>query len=195
MWYDKYWLKPRLQRFLNRVHLNEREKSGLDTDSGSVNMIKINRASSIRSALITSGVCALLIVVWGVSLAQAAPSALPPRPTPVTPTPVPVSVFTSSGWAVIELHVQPAQAERWTVVQWQDALGGWHDVEGWRGTLDEVSNGVGKKKWWVARPNFDTGPFRWVIYQNQGGKLLAASKVFQLPGYENTAVVVEATLK
>jgi hypothetical protein len=158
-------------------------------------MIKTNRALNVRLTLITSGVCALLIVVWGVSLTQAAPSALPPRPTPVTPTPVPAPVFTSPGWAVIELHVQPTQAERWTVVQWQDVRGGWHDVEGWRGTLDEVSNGVGMKKWWVARPDFDTGPFRWVIYQNQGGKLLAVSEAFRLPRYENTVVVVEVSLK
>ena len=158
-------------------------------------MIKTKRTSRIRLTLNMSGVCALLIVVWGVSLAQAAPSALPPRPTPVTPTPPSVSVPTSPGWAAIELHVQPTQADRWTVVQWQDAFGGWHDVEGWRGTLDEVSNGVGNKKWWVARPNFDTGPFRWVVYQNQGGKLLAVSKVFRLPPSENSAVVVEVSLK
>jgi hypothetical protein len=158
-------------------------------------MTKTNRASNIRLTLITGGVCALLVVIWGVSLAQAAPSALPPRPTPATPTPVSVSVFTSSGWAVIELHVQPAQSDRWTVVQWQDALGGWHDVEGWRGTLDEVSNGVGKKTWWVARHDFDTGPFRWVVYQSQGGKLLAASEAFLLPHIENTTTVVEVSLK
>ena len=77
----------------------------------------------------------------------------------------------------------------------QARLGGWHDVEGWRGTLDEVSNGVGKKVWWVARANFDTGPFRWVIYQGPGGKLLATSGSFQLPRYENTAMVIEVSLK
>ena len=158
-------------------------------------MTKTDRVSSIRLILITSGVCALLIMIWGASLAQAAPSALPPRPTPATPTPVPPQVYTSPGWAVIELHVQPPQAGQWTVVQWQDAHGGWHDVEGWRGTLDEVSNGVGKKKWWVARSNFDTGPFRWMIYQNQGGRLLAASQVFRLPPYENAAVVVQVSLR
>jgi hypothetical protein len=158
-------------------------------------MTKTNRTSSLRLTLITSGMCALFIMIWGASLAQAAPSALPPRPTPATPTPVSVSAFTSSGWAVIELHVQPAQADRWTVVQWQDALGGWHDVEGWRGTFDDISGGVGKKIWWVARPDFGTGPFRWVIYQNQGGKLLAASEAFRLPSSENSAVVVQVSLK
>ena len=158
-------------------------------------MTKTKRKSSIPLILIMSSLCTLLTVAWGTSLTLAAPPALPPRPTPAAPTPVSMSASTSPGWAGIELHVQAARPGLWTVVQWQDALGGWHDVEGWRGTLDEISNGVGKKKWWVARPNFDTGPFRWVIYQNQGGKLLAASKVFQLPGYENTAVVVEATLK
>jgi len=150
-----------------------------------------NHQPRIRLQLVAAILCVLVVA----ALLPTAAHALPPRPTPVTPTPIPVAVFTSPGWAVIELHVQPAQAGRWTVVQWQDALGGWHDVEGWRGTLDEVSNGVGTKKWWVARPNLNTGPFRWVIYQSQGGKLLAASEAFRLPRYENTAVLVEVSLK
>lgn len=158
-------------------------------------MIKTKRTSSIRLTLITSSLCALLMVAWGASLAQAAPPALPPRPTPVTPTPISMPASTSPGWAVIELHVQAARPELWTVVQWQDALGGWHDVEGWRGTLDEISNGMGQKKWWVARADFDTGPFRWVIYQGPGGRLLAASEAFRLPRYENMTVVVEVSLK
>jgi hypothetical protein len=102
---------------------------------------------------------------------------------------------TSPGWAGIELHVQAARPGLWTVVQWQDALGGWHDVEGWRGTLDEIGNGVGQKAWWVARPDFDTGPFRWMIYQGPGGRLLAASEAFRLPHYETLTVVVEVSLK
>ncbi len=58
----------------------------------------------------------------------------------------------------IEL-VAPEHAGAWSVVQWQDVNGNWHDVEGWRGTLDSS----GYICWWVAAKDFGTGPFRWVI--------------------------------
>jgi len=58
----------------------------------------------------------------------------------------------------IEL-VAPAHAGAWSVVQWQDSAGNWHDVEGWRGTLDNR----GVRRWWVAAKDFGTGPFRWVV--------------------------------
>ena len=155
-------------------------------------MLTTNRALSIRKFLV-SGLCVLLLAALATLPTLATVSALPPRPTP-QPTPI-VEPAASAPGALIKLNIQPAaQPALWTVVQWQDRLGGWHDVEGWRGTLDQVSNGVGKV-WWVARANFDTGPFRWVIYQSPGGKLLAASGNFQLPRYENTAVVIEVSLK
>jgi hypothetical protein len=157
-------------------------------------MVKTNRALSIRLKFLLSGLCALLLVTSATLPTQATASALPPRPSP-SPTPI-VEPAASAPGALIKLNAQPVtQPALWTVVQWQDRLGGWHDVEGWRGTLDEVSNGVGKKIWWVARANFDTGPFRWVIYQSPGGKLLAASGSFQLPRYENTMGVIEVSLK
>ena len=53
----------------------------------------------------------------------------------------------------------PEHAGAWSVVQWQDSAGNWHDVEGWRGTLDSS----GYIRWWVAAKDFGTGPFRWVI--------------------------------
>ncbi len=53
----------------------------------------------------------------------------------------------------------PEHAGAWSVVQWQDVNGNWHDVEGWRGTLDSS----GYIRWWVAAKDFGTGPFRWVI--------------------------------
>jgi hypothetical protein len=58
----------------------------------------------------------------------------------------------------IELVV-PEHAGAWSVVQWQDSAGNWHDAEGWRGTLDSS----GYICWWVAAKDFGTGPFRWVI--------------------------------
>ena len=155
-------------------------------------MLTTDRASNIQKFLV-SGLCALLLVASATLPTRATVSALPPRPSP-SPTPI-VELAASAPGALIKLNVQPAvQPALWTVVQWQDRLGGWHDVEGWRGTLDEISSGVGKV-WWVARANFDTGPFRWVIYQSPGGKLLAASEAFQLPRYENTMVVIEVSLK
>ena len=157
-------------------------------------MLTTNRSLNIRLKFLVSGLCALLVVTLATLPTQATVSALPPRPTP-QPTPV-VEPAASAPGALIKLNVQPVtQLALWTVVQWQDRLGSWHDVEGWRGTLDEVSNGVGKKIWWVARANFDTGPFRWVIYQSPGGKLVATSGSFQLPRHENTAVVIEVSLK
>ena len=87
--------------------------------------------------------------------AQAAPAALPPRPTPITPT-VPAPVVSNSEGASIQLNVKAANsATLWTEVQWQDAQGSWHTVEGWRGQLDSISNKVGLKTWWVAPSDFD----------------------------------------
>jgi hypothetical protein len=90
----------------------------------------------------------------------------------------------------IELTVESAPAGLWTVVQWQDALGGWHDVEGWRGTLDEGD----KKTWWVDKADYAKGPFRWVVYQGQGGDLLGTSESFYLPSGHGQIVTVEVSL-
>lgn len=75
----------------------------------------------------------------------------------------------------------------WTVVQWQDLLGNWQDVKGWRGTLDEVVCGedgrlVGRKVWWVAQADLGKGPFRWQVYQDREGSLFITSEPFYLPG-------------
>jgi len=88
----------------------------------------------------------------------------------------------------IELCVRPAQAGLWTIVQWQDDLGDWHDIEGWQGTLDG-----GKKVWWVAPADSGKGPFRWVVYQGQRGKLLARSESFYLP-YVGQTVRIDVSL-
>lgn len=140
-----------------------------------------------------------LIIALGVIFmpgqAQAASSALPPRPTPVTPTPTAVSVVSSNGGASIQLSVKTASNwSLWTEVQWQDTLGGWHSVEGWRGQLDSVSNGIGLKTWWVAPDDFGKGPFRWQVYQSVGGILLTTSGSFNLPAANRTLVTVDVEL-
>ena len=116
-----------------------------------------------------------LAVTFLLPLTQTA-LALPPRPEP-TPAPNPIA---GGG---IELRVQSTQAIDWasvqTLVQWQDGLGSWHDVEGWRGTLDELYSDGGRKTWWMSKEHFGTGPFRWAIYK--GDETLATSESFAMP--------------
>lgn len=79
--------------------------------------------------------------------------------------------------AHIELQVQPPGTGLWAVVQWQDSSEGWHDVEGWRNTLDEH----GYRRWWVDAKDFGAEPFRWVVYQTPEGAALGISEPFSLP--------------
>ncbi len=97
-------------------------------------------------------------------------------------------------WPWDEVHWQ----DLWTVVQWQDPhTGTWHDVGGWQGTPDGVEvedeTVVGQKSWWVAEEDFGSGPFRWVMYQGQGGAQLATSEPFDLPGFNREVVQVEVS--
>ncbi len=117
--------------------------------------------------------------------------ALPPRPTPVatmTPTRLPLPYTREGG--LIALRVQPAQSGGGTIIQWQDAKGLWHDVEGWQGALNGDS-----QVWWVAPADLGKGPFRWQVYQSRGGKLLAESKPFSLPGLNRETVRIEVGIK
>ena len=138
-------------------------------------------------------------VVCGLETAMALPSraataALPPRPTPVPspeparpPARVPVGGHVELQVLWGEWPAQPDQA--WTVVQWQDSFGGWHDVDGWQGTFDAGAT----KSWWVAPADRGKGPFRWVVYDARAGKMLAASEPFHLPRGDET-VLVSVTL-
>jgi len=137
--------------------------------------------------------CALLLLGALPVLIGAAPHDLPPRPPITRPTSTPVVVpnpkaFSGASGASIQLCLHfPDEGlsfswqALWTTVQWQDAQGQWHDVEGWQGTLDEVQNGVGKKVWWVAEKDLGAGPFRWTVYRREGGEQLAESEPFYLP--------------
>jgi hypothetical protein len=143
---------------------------------------------------VIAGVVVILGLVTGP--AQTTQADLPPRPTP------PAESHSDLSGAPIELRVrfsQAAQAARWqelwTVVQWQDAFGSWHDVEGWKGALDEISGGEGKKVWWVYQRDLSKGPFQWSVYQSPSGKLLARSEPFYLPGADGRVVRMSVTLK
>jgi hypothetical protein len=101
----------------------------------------------------------------------------------------------SANWPWHQIHWQ----DLWTVVEWQGPEGKWHVVEGWQGNLDRVSTGdsgeiVGEKTWWVYEQNLGQGPFRWRVYASQGGKLIASSDIFDLPGASNQSIIVEVLL-
>lgn len=89
----------------------------------------------------------------------------------------------------IHLKVSGAPATAWTVVQWQDGLGGWHNVEGWRGDLDE---GGTQKVWWVLERNFGQGPFRWIVYEKRDGMVWGMSVSFFLPRFGGDTITVNA---
>jgi len=117
-----------------------------------------------------------------------------PSPTPTslpTTTPVPTQPPLEPPGAYIRLHVTAPPRDLWTIVQWQDALGGWHDVEGWQGTLDAAE----LKTWWVAEKDFGTGPFRWALYGGRGSPFLATSEAFDLPDAPKRVVMVEVTIQ
>jgi hypothetical protein len=138
--------------------------------------------SKRKLVLALAGLLIGSLVLAGVAQADG----LPPRP------PVPETSAAVGGY--IELQLPTNQILLWTAVQWQDSLGGWHTVQGWQGTLDSLSAGVGNKRWWVAPADFGKGPFRWQVYQLFGGQLLATSDSFNLPSGSNKIVVVEASL-
>jgi hypothetical protein len=77
----------------------------------------------------------------------------------------------------------------WTVVQWQDTFGDWHDVEGWQRTPDDGY----QKTWWVAAKDLGTGPFRRAVNRIQSGRLLITSESFYLPEIPGQRVTVEVS--
>ncbi len=115
---------------------------------------------------------------------------LPPRETPIPTRSHEGDRHDGPSGAHIVLHALSAPAEVWTVVQWQDNAGGWHDVEGWQGTLDAGD----RKVWWLASNLFGKGPFRWSVYQGDRARLLATSESFYLPDSVGEERQVEVSL-
>lgn len=155
------------------------------------------------------GIVLIVALLWAVGLAQAAPLPLPPRPVD-TPTPIPTPTRepgppapAAPQGALIILRVTfgddwsargLAWQRLWTGVEWRDESGTWHAVEGWQGTLFQVRQGTGWKAWWLERALCGRGPFRWVVYEQRGGPLLARSAPFHLPARAGEAVTVEMSL-
>jgi hypothetical protein len=134
------------------------------------------------------GVLVGLMLLASYSLVVAAP-VLPPRPDP-TPTPVPVTGDGDKEPGTIVLEVEVAADEHrlpsdlWSEVEWVDAQGDWHVVEGWRAPLESGYRRV----WGVLSRDFGKGPFRWALYAGPEGELLDVSEPFDLPWSRSASV-------
>ena len=135
-------------------------------------------------------VIALSMLLIGAASVQASTrvSALPPRPTPV-PTATPIAPVYAAAGSFIKLTVETPVSGLWTVVEWQDAIGNWHPVVGWLGTLEPD----GTKTWWVAPADRGKGPFRWLVYVQRDGQLWGRSQAFYLPTANRSIVPVKVT--
>jgi LysM repeat protein len=99
------------------------------------------------------------------------------------------SVDTKGAW--IELRVHPLREGLWTQVQWQDPLGHWYDVDGWKGTFSEKEQSV---LWYVGEELLEKGPFRWQVFEHREGALLATSLPFNLPDEQGHKLEISMTL-
>lgn len=114
--------------------------------------------------------------------AESLAAGLPPRPTPEP-------VKSKQPGAYIELQLSGATVGSegvWTIVQWVDEFGEWHDVSGWQGTVELD----GSQTWWVAPDDLGKGPFRWQVYASENGDLLATSDEFMLPEERRYVLIV-----
>jgi hypothetical protein len=136
------------------------------------------------------GVIAIGLLLLGGWQSPVQAGVLPPPRATLTPTP---HAYSSAG-TYIELRLPTDNLNLWTAVQWQDSLGNWHDVEGWRGSPDATTEHKSNKIWWVLPYSYGKGPVRWQVYDRVGGQLLATSQSFFLP-QANQHVVVELNAK
>jgi hypothetical protein len=101
------------------------------------------------------------------------------------PTDTTTGVPTTTGarnFATITVNVPGAPQGAWVGIQWRDALGRWHDVDGWQSALvPSLTANQQTKTWGVNPKDFGTGPFRWVISSEFGGRVLGTSPQFFLP--------------
>ena len=142
------------------------------------------------------GLSTILLLAGFTTMGNPPANDLPPRPTPVPTAVPPVEIVSAHSGEQIRLHlendVDEIPGELWTAVEWQDPnTGDWHVVEGWRGTLDTPTT----QTWWVGSDQFGDGPFRWQLYANEDGELLATSESFDLPTRAGLMVVVNVTLE
>jgi len=135
---------------------------------------------SVSSKLL---ICLLCLIIGTLALTATAHADLPPRPD--RPPKEKKEKAVRPLVTAIELAVTPTQDGLWSVVQWQDAQGDWQDIDGWSGWVDN-----GRTIWWAEEKDWGKGPYRWVVYEGQGGLLMATSDEFHLPETRQEPLVV-----
>ena len=110
-----------------------------------------------------------------------------PRDTAIVEAPLSASPPADGA---ITLRAFPIEPDYWTVVEWGDSQGGWHQVEGWQAPFDDQH----QVAWGISSDDFGKGPFRWVIHERKGGAIVAASDPFDLPASAGEAVGIHIPL-
>lgn len=123
----------------------------------------------------------------------------PPRNTPGPPereTPTPTTITTAEApvidqpmGAYIRLQISPSNQVYWTEIEWQDDLGSWHRVNGWKGNTT-----AGNVQWFVGPELFQAGPFRWLVFSEENGDFLVTTRQFCLPAYANEIMILAVNL-
>lgn len=125
----------------------------------------------------------LMLLTNGIAAVEASPSIddLPSRPPLKIPTKI-------KGHIQLEMtDYQANHFDLWTVVQWQDLEGEWHDTEGWQGKFDAD----GRVLWTVGLEHAGDVAFRWLVYNDSSrSDMLVMSKEFDLPGSDQRLVIV-----
>ncbi len=125
-------------------------------------------------------------ILGGTWLSTPAHAELPPRP------PVPEKDAEQESRPIVAsilLQATPARDGLVSVVQWQDDQGGWHDIESWRGAVNN-----GQTIWWVEEKDFGKGPYRWQVFDQAGETLLGTSALFDFPTEAKAQLVIEVLL-
>jgi hypothetical protein len=157
-----------------------------------------------RETFFTVIVFTSLIGLTGLGLALSNPHVvsaspgLPPRFTPVPGAPSSdgsdVSYITAWINCGEGCEIDSSWQPLYTVVQWQDNDGVWHDVQGWQSQLLVPEEQPAVQTWAVAPSHFGRGPFRWLVFDREMREVLGVSTTFYLPQTPNTAVSVEIDL-
>lgn len=91
-----------------------------------------------------------------------------------------VSAASQEGAIQLQVIAPPAGAP-WVGVQWQDPAGMWRNIDAWVAPLDPTQGGYVNHA--VDPASFGTGPYRWIVWDKQGGKVVAMSASFSFPTY------------
>jgi len=118
-----------------------------------------------------------------VTTAPATATPAPSGATQLTDTGSSVFSYGSANSSIISGYFMGLPSTSWIAVQWGDGLGNWMTVPGWEGAADTVDATTGQlsKVWTVFPANYGQGPFRWAVFDKQGGTLVAFSAAFTLP--------------